>query len=82
MKNIPRSDQQKRGDRHLWNQIFLNPLQLGLFFAVFGHHRLFVEFVSKISILVEVQRTANATITRQQGKLGSDQSYVTSLWPL
>lgn len=41
----------------LWNQIFLNPLQLGLFSAIFCHHCLFVEFMSKVPVLVIVQRT-------------------------
>ena len=44
---------------HLWNQIFLDPLQLGLFSAIFCHHRLFVEFMGEVSVLVVVQRTAN-----------------------
>lgn len=41
----------------LWNQIFLNPLQLGLFSAIFGHNRLFIEFMGKVTVLVIVQRT-------------------------
>lgn len=41
----------------LWNQIFLNPLQLGLFSAIFCHHHLFIEFMGKVAVLVIVQRT-------------------------
>lgn len=50
---------------HLWNQVLLNPLQLGLFSAIFCHHCLFIEFMSKISILVVVQRAANTTRKHQ-----------------
>lgn len=41
----------------LRNQIFLDPLQLGLFPAIFCHHRLFVEFMGEVTILVVVQGT-------------------------
>lgn len=44
---------------HLWNKVFLNPLQFRLLSAVFCHHRLFIEFMCEISILVVKQRTAN-----------------------
>lgn len=40
---------------YLWNQILLNPLQLGLFSTVFCHHHLLVEFMGKVPILVVVQ---------------------------
>lgn len=46
---------------HLWNQIFLNPLQLGLLPAIFCHHRLFIEFMGEIAVFVIVQRTTNTT---------------------
>lgn len=41
----------------LWNKIFLDPLQFGLLSAIFCHHRLFIEFMGEISILVIKQRT-------------------------
>lgn len=41
----------------LWYQIFLNSLQLRLLSAIFCHHRLFIEFMGKVTILVIVQRT-------------------------
>lgn len=40
----------------LWNKIFLDSLQLGLLSAIFRHHRLFIEFMGEISILVIKQR--------------------------
>lgn len=50
---------------HLWNQIFLNPLQLGFFSAIFCHHRLFIEFMGEVTVLVIVQGTANTENTHQ-----------------
>lgn len=52
---------------HLWNQILLDPLQLGLLAAIFGHHRLLIELVGQVSVLVVVQRAGtqrSAAITR------------------
>lgn len=46
---------------HLWNQILLDPLQLGLLPSIFGHHRLLVELVGQVSVLVVVQRAGNTT---------------------
>lgn len=46
---------------HLWNQILLDPLQLGLLPAIFGHHRLLVELVGQVSVLVVVQRAGDTT---------------------
>lgn len=54
---------------HLWNQIFMNPLQFGLFSSVFCHHGLFVELMGEVAILVIVQGTAN---TAGQHQLASD----------
>lgn len=51
---------------HLWNKVFLNTLQFGLLSAIFCHHRLFIEFMCEISILVIKQRTAN---TGREGEL-------------
>lgn len=46
---------------HLWDQILLDSLQLGLLPAVFGHHRLLVELVGQVSILVIVQGAGDTT---------------------
>lgn len=49
---------------YLWNQIFLDPLQLGLLSAIFCHDRLLVELVGEVAVFVVVQRAAN-TADRQ-----------------
>lgn len=38
----------------LWDQIFLDSLQLGLFSAIFCHHCLLIEFMGKVPVLVIV----------------------------
>lgn len=44
---------------NLWNQILLDPPQLGLFSAIFCHHSLFVKFMCEVAVLIVEQRTAD-----------------------
>lgn len=41
----------------LWDKVFLYPLQLGLFSAIFGDNGLFIKFMSEVTVFIKVQGT-------------------------